>query len=86
MSLQSAKRRAIQTNELVSSLWFLHEIATPSVRTGFAMTWEGSLYAVGSSGTAGDMSPTYRGLPVDGIRPAESRAAFLKRTTPYFIV
>ena len=27
---------------------------------------------------AGDMSPTYRGLPVDGIRPAESRAAFFE--------
>ena len=37
----------------------LHEIATPSVRTGFAMTWWVGLYYIGSSYTGGDMSKPY---------------------------
>ena len=45
------KRQTVRTNKFVCIWQLLHEIATPNVRTGFAMTWEGGLYAVGSSYT-----------------------------------
>ena len=35
--------------------------------SALAMTWEGSLYAVGSSCTGGDMSPPYREASAYGL-------------------